>query len=117
MLPTTFPRPGGRKKDRDQVVQRMAGIDEIYLHLDDIAQAARQAACGDRQVQRGKQLITIVTDAPVQLDLDACRLSHFDGTSSKILPRMGFRSLIERLPGESATGAKSPISNRRPTLY
>lgn len=93
--------PGVGEKTATKLVQTYGSVENIYEHIDSVEPKLRdKLAAVKEQVMRGKQLVTIVTDAPVQLDLDACRVTQYDRERVvKFFREMGFRSLIDRLPG------------------
>ncbi|MFA6534529.1 MAG: DNA polymerase I, partial [Patescibacteria group bacterium] len=49
---------------------------------------------------------TIMTDAPIKFDLDATKVAGFDSQAVfKLFQELGFKSLLSRLPEQSASGA------------
>jgi DNA polymerase-1 len=94
--------PGIGEKTATKLVQTFGSIESIYAHLDEVDAKTREKLRAAKQVAHEcKQLVTIVTDAPVQLDLDACRVMQFDRERVIALFRaLGFRSLVERLPAD-----------------
>ncbi len=96
--------PGVRgigEKTATKLVQTYGSIENIYAHLDEIETRWREKLrAGKEQALQGKTLVTIVTDAPVTLDPDACRVTEFNRERVVTLFReLGFRTLMERLPG------------------
>ncbi len=93
--------PGVGDKTATKLLQAFGSVENIYAHLDEIdAKTREKLRAAKDQVMLGKKLVTIVTDAPVKLDLDASRVTRFDRERVLAFFReMGFRSLIERLPG------------------
>lgn len=48
-----------------------------------------------------RDLATIQTNAPIQLDLDACRISGYDRVqATELFEELGFKSLLELLPAD-----------------
>ncbi|MBI4789637.1 MAG: DNA polymerase I [Chloroflexi bacterium] len=88
-------------KTATKLVQTFGTIEGIYQHLDEVDKRVREKlAAAQEQALRGKRLVTIVTDAPIKLDLEACRVTQYDRERVVALFRqLGFRSLVERLPG------------------
>ncbi|MDE3088968.1 MAG: DNA polymerase I, partial [Chloroflexota bacterium] len=102
------------EKTATKLVQTYSTIENIYAHLENIEPRWREKLrAGKEQALLGKKLVTIVTDAPVKLDPDACRVEEFDRARVVTLFReLGFRSLIERLPGEKvAQGELLAVEN------
>jgi DNA polymerase-1 len=93
--------PGIGEKTATKLVQTYGSVEDIYAHLEEIEKRWQEKLrAGQAQAEQGKQLVTIVTDAPVKLDLAACRVEEYDRERVVALFReLGFRSLIERLPG------------------
>ncbi len=93
------------EKTATKLVQTYGTVENIYAHLNEIEPRWREKLrAGKDQAFLGKKLVTIVTNAPVKLDPAACRVEEFDRARVVTLFReLGFRSLIERLPGEKVT--------------
>ena len=73
------------------------------------------------QVRQAKHLATIVSDAPVQLDLDAAELAaHFDRERVlELFRELEFRSLIERVPAAATRSQRrsaAPATGRQDQL-
>jgi DNA polymerase-1 len=90
---------GVGEKTATKLLQQYGTLEEIYEHLDDIqARFRNKLAEGQESAFISRQLATIVRDAPVQLDLDACLVHDFDRQAVMDLFRdLEFRSLVERL--------------------
>jgi len=104
--------PGIGEKTATKLLQQYGSLENIYAHLDELDPKLRaKLKAGKEQAEQGKKLVTLVTDVPIQLDLDACRLGQVDRARVAALFReLGFRaSLLERLPGASAVS--------QPTLF
>lgn len=93
--------PGVGDKTATKLLQTFGSVENIYAHLDEIdAKLRDKLRAAKDQVMLGKKLVTIVTNAPVKLDLDASRVAQYDRERVVAFFReMGFRSLIDRLPG------------------
>lgn len=93
--------PGVGEKTATKLVQTYGSIANLYEQLDKLDPKLRDKFTAAKEnLMRGVRLVTIVTDAPVQLDLNACRVTQFDRERVlKFFREMGFRSLIDRLPG------------------
>ena len=96
------------EKTATKLVQTYGSVEEVYAHLEETEPRWREKLrAGRDQAFLSKKLVTIVTDAPVKLDPAACRVEEFDRSRVVTLFReLGFRTLIERLPGEKATQAE-----------
>jgi DNA polymerase-1 len=94
--------PGVRgvgEKTATKLLQQYDNLEGIYEHLEEVQSRFRSKL----ETQRDKAFLsrrlgTIKRDAPVELDLDACRVRSFDRESVMNLFReLEFRSLYERM--------------------
>jgi DNA polymerase-1 len=94
---------GVGEKTAVKLLQEYGSLEGIYEHLDQVQTRFRSPLeAGRESAFLSRRLATIVRDAPIQLDLDACRVRPFDREPVMDLFRdLEFRSLLERLP-ESA---------------
>ncbi len=95
--------PGVGKVTASQLVKQFGSVEEIYQHIDQVQANLRQKLEErEADVRRGKELIQLVADLPIEMDLDHCRLSAYDRSKVVALFReLGFHSLLKRLPGET----------------
>ncbi len=102
--------PGVGEKTATKLLQQYGSLEEIYEHLDEVQARFRNKLEAGRDLAfLSRHLATIVRDAPVQLDLDACRLRSFDREQVMNLFReLEFRSLVERLPEPEARSGDRP---------
>jgi DNA polymerase-1 len=94
--------PGVRgvgEKTATKLLQQYGSLEAIYAHLEEIQARFRSKLEAERdQALLSRRLATIVRDAPVQLDLDACRVQSLEQEETvHLLRELEFRSLIERL--------------------
>ncbi len=97
---------GVGEKTATQLLQQYGSVAGIYDHLDAItAKRAREALAAGRDAAfLSRELVTIVRDAPIQLDLEACRLGVFDRERVTALFReLDFRTLLDKLPAAPAS--------------
>jgi len=87
-------------------------LEEIYEHLDEVSGRFRSKLEDGREIAfLSRDLGRIVTDAPVELDLDACRLADYDRTAvTAVFQELEFRSLMNRLPASSDDGTPQQLS-------
>jgi DNA polymerase-1 len=92
------------------LLNQFGTLDAIYEHLDQISSRFRAKLEAERDSAfLSRELGRIVTDAPVTLDLPACRLADYDRDAVKaILQELEFRSLLNRLPDVGARAAAAP---------
>lgn len=89
-------------KTAAQLLQKYGSLEGIYAHLDEIDnKRARNALEQGREAAfQSRKLVQIVRDAPVRLDLQACRVSNYNREKVMALFRdLEFRTLVGRLPG------------------
>lgn len=108
------------EKTATKLLQQYGTLENIYAHLHEIdAKLREKLETGRAQAEQGKKLVTIVTDVPIQLDLDACRLGQIKRERVAALFReLGFRAaLLDRLPGATpvATQAELFVETPRPS--
>jgi DNA polymerase-1 len=99
--------PGVRgvgEKTAAKLLQRYGSVEGIYAHLDEVESSRFRKALekGRQSAFLSKFLATIVTDAPVELDLEVCRVTEFDrDTVVELFRKLEFRTLLNRLPAEA----------------
>ncbi|MHB8619562.1 MAG: 5'-3' exonuclease, partial [Chloroflexota bacterium] len=110
--------PGFGEKTASDIVARFGSIEEILARLGELKGKQREQLEQYReQVLFGKRLATIV-DAPIELDLQACRRQDYSRAEAVDLFReLEFNSLVPRLPrGSLDTSAPGPAELEGP-LY
>ena len=73
--------PGVGDKTAARLIEQFGTVENLYDHVDEVTPPKLQQALREHQdqVRQGKHLATIVSEAPVKLDLDAAELAtHFD---------------------------------------
>jgi len=90
---------GVGEKTGVKLLQQYGQLETIYEHLDEVQTRFRNKLKEGREMAfLSRELATIVRDAPVELDLDACRVRTFDIESVlDLFQELEFRSLAERL--------------------
>ena len=107
--------PGVRgvgEKTAVKLLNKYGTLDAIYDHLDEIESARfRNAlAAGREEALLSRELARIVTDVPVELDLEACRTRDFDRARvAELMKDLQFKSLGERFR-ESVPAAGQQLS-------
>lgn len=98
------------EKTATKLIQTYGSIEGIYEHLDEIEKRWQdKLRAGKDAALQGKKLVTIVTDAPIQLDPAQCRVSELDRDRVVNLFReLGFVSLIARIPGKASATHATP---------
>jgi DNA polymerase-1 len=96
------------EKTATQLLVEYGSLDNVYEHLEEIRQKGirEKLRAGRDEALMSRHLVTIVRDLDVSLDLDAARWGVFDRQNLMgMMRRLGFHSLIDRLPGDSAAPA------------
>ena len=93
--------PGVRgigEKTAAALLQEYGSLEEVYRNIDKISPSiARKLAEDAEMAALSKKLATIVTDVPLRLDLEACRLEAQTSKMASVLRRHSFPSLAARL--------------------
>ncbi|GLV59562.1 hypothetical protein KDH_63880 [Dictyobacter sp. S3.2.2.5] len=90
--------PGIGEKTASRLIGEYGDLEGILAHLDALKPKEQKLiGAATEQARQSKYLATIVLDAPVQMELEACRMTDVDGEKVITLFRqLEFRSLIER---------------------
>ncbi len=97
--------PGIGEKTAVKLITDFGGIDDIYKRVDEVAPPrAREILKNNEEVaRRSLKLTTIVTDIPITLNLDECKVTNYDHQKAVDLFReLEFSSLISKLPSVAA---------------
>ncbi len=111
--------PGIGDKTAAKLLRQFGSLEGIYAHIDDVTPDRLRALLDEHkaQVLRNKELVTIVTDVPVTLDLDACQVSAYDRSQVvELFHELGFAKLLSRLPQSlegTPTVARSQVMSTR----
>ena len=88
------------------LIRKFGSVEGIYKAIADKSAEGqisntvlKKLAEGQEIALKSKMLATIVTEVPIKLDLDACRVSGYDKAKALALfEELGFKSLMGRLP-------------------
>ncbi|MCS7056414.1 MAG: DNA polymerase I [Thermoflexales bacterium] len=99
--------PGVRgigEKTAQALLQQYGTLDGIYAHLDEIAQKRVRSAleAGRDAAYLSKQLATIRTDLPLDVNWDACAVQFDHQRVLSLFRELRFESLIKRIPNTPA---------------
>ena len=89
--------PGVGEKTAARLLHLFGSLEEIYSRLDEVPPPRVQNILRLNQAvaRQSKELATIVTHAPVQLDLDDCHLANYDRNKvSELFRELEFYSLV-----------------------
>ena len=110
--------PGVGEKTAVKLIEQFGSVEYVLEHLDEVQPERLREALRlySEQAKRSKELATIDADAPVTLDLEACRLDRYDRQRVLDLFReLEFRSLVSRLPAVEAA-VEEVVSGRAPEV-
>ena len=91
-------------KTATKLLQQYGSVEGIYAHLDEVESSRFRKALeeGRESAFLSKLLAAIVTDMPIELDLEACRTAEFDRDKvMELFRELEFRSLVNRPPFEA----------------
>ena len=95
--------PGVGEKTAVELLQKYETLEGVLDHLNELPERQQKLLRGQKeQAELSKKLATIVADAPVELDLERCRVG--DWRSGKVLvalKRLQFNSLVKELESSS----------------
>ncbi|MEA3345332.1 MAG: DNA polymerase I [Chloroflexota bacterium] len=104
--------PGVRgvgEKTALRLLKKYGSLEEIYEHLDEVPSTRFRNAleAGRDEGFLSQRLGRIRTKVPVELDWAACRARVFDRERvTRLFQELEFRSLMDRLPGQSGVSAE-----------
>jgi len=96
-----------------KLIQQFGSVEGIYEHLDKVTPDSlkEKLRAGTSSARHSKVMATIITDAPITLDLDACRADRFDLVATReIFTELEFFSLMDRLPGSDDAESGAPVA-------
>jgi DNA polymerase-1 len=98
--------PGVGAKTASKLIQEYGSLEDILAHLADLPARTQSLLETHRdQAIQSKYLATIVTDAPITLDLEAARALDYDADRvMKVFHEFEFYSLVEKLPRRADAG-------------
>ncbi len=103
---------GVGEKTAIKLLNQYETLEGIFEHLDEVSGRFRSKLEAGREIAfMSRELARIVTDAPIELNLGACRLADYDREAVKaIFQELEFRSLMNRLPAADASGAPQQLA-------
>jgi DNA polymerase-1 len=109
--------PGIGEKTAVKLIEQFGGVEDIYKHLDEVTPPKLQEKLKQNEsaAMQSKELATIVTETPVNLNLDECRVGKFDRQKAVDLFReLEFNSLLPKLPVSDSDTAPLTEITRAP---
>lgn len=91
-------------KTATSLLQEYKDLDNMYANLDKIKESVRKKLSDDKdRAYISQKLARINQEAPIELDLEKCKVTQFDGFEArKLFVELNFKSLLARLPQESS---------------
>src|SRR5256885_4003116 len=109
--------PGIGEKTATKLLTDYGSLEGVLAHIDEL-KPKEQKLLRDHieQAKESKFLATIVLDAPVKLDLEACRAGQFNRDKVIALFReLEFRTLVDKIPGgTNDTSSTSRAEKKKP---
>jgi DNA polymerase-1 len=93
--------PGVGDKTAGTLVQQFGTVEALLEGLDQLKEGRVKTALAAHadQVRLGKRMVTIRTDVPIELDLDAARWLRYDANRARtVFDELEFRLLLARIP-------------------
>ncbi|MGD0779189.1 MAG: DNA polymerase I [Dehalococcoidales bacterium] len=93
--------PGIGKVYAVRLIQQFGGVEDVYKHLEEVTPPKVQEILKNNKdiAFQSKKLATIVTETPVTLNLDDCRVGKFDRQKAvELFRELEFNSLLPKLP-------------------
>jgi len=103
--------PGIGEKTAVRLIQQFGTVEDIYSHIEEVSPPRLQEMLRQNEAiaHQSKELATIVTQTPVTLNLDDCRVSHYDRNQvADFFRELEFFSLLPKLPGMEAESVELP---------
>src|SRR5713101_2705518 len=107
--------PGIGEKTASKLLTEYGDLEGVLAHRDALTPKEQRLLneMGD-QARQSKYLATIVLDAPVKLDLEACRVGQFNRDKIIALFReLEFRTLVDKIPGGTNDISSTPQMEKK----
>jgi DNA polymerase-1 len=106
--------PGIGDKTAVKLIQQFGTVEDLYKRIDEVTpeKLRENLRAHEQEARHSKEMATIRTDVPIELDLDACAVKNYD--REKVLEffrELEFKALVARLPEPSspkANGQRPP---------
>lgn len=104
------------EKGATDMLKKYETLENIYAHISEFPQSLREKLEGGRESAfLSRELGTINTNAPVHLDINACRARDFNRMEVEMIFReLGFFSLIKKIPGNKILSQDEIGSVKKP---
>jgi len=105
--------PGIGEKTAVKLIQQFGSVENVYAHLDEVEpeKLRELLRTHEEQARHSKDMATIRTDVPVELDLEAAEAKRFERQKVLDLFReLEFRSLLSHIPDYGEVGEEQPVA-------
>jgi DNA polymerase-1 len=106
--------PGIGEKTAVKLIQQFGGIEDVYKHLGEVTPPKVKEILQNNEsaARQSKELATIVTETPVTLNLDDCRVSRYSRQqAADFFRELEFFSLLPKLPGAEGESAAVEVKS------
>ncbi|MFC2045490.1 DNA polymerase I [Chloroflexota bacterium] len=100
------------EKTAVKLIQQFGTMEEIYAHLDEVTPVKLRDNLSSNEAiaRQSKELATIVTSTPVNLNLTDCQLSQYDRNQvASLFRELEFFSLLAKLPESEAKATQAQL--------
>jgi DNA polymerase I len=94
-----------------KLLQQFVDLDNVYKHIDEVEpeRLRLMLQSNTELVKQNIKLAAIVTDVPLDFDMQACHVSAYDRNKVvELFKELGFSNLLSRLPGEIGAKPATP---------
>jgi DNA polymerase-1 len=105
--------PSDGEKTAVKLIQQFGSVEQIYEHLSEVTPAKLQALLRENEAiaRQSKELTTIVTQAPVILNLEEAQAIHFNRDKvAELFRELEFASLLNKLPESTESTPESKFT-------
>ncbi|MBK8915821.1 MAG: DNA polymerase I [Phycisphaerales bacterium] len=108
--------PGIGPKTAAKLIQKYGTADAVLAHADELSPKQRDALRAfAAQMPITRQLVTLRRDVPLRFELEDARSDRLDWDAVKpMFTQLGFRRLVEQVPGRSAGDGDAPVKSPAP---
>ncbi|MEJ2010661.1 MAG: DNA polymerase I [Anaerolineales bacterium] len=103
---------GVGEKTAVKLLKQYGTLDGIYEHIEEVPSRFQSKLVENRDTALlSRKLGRIVTDVPIEFDLEACRAAGYDRDAvGELFRTLEFRSLMDRIPGAAQVESGSQMS-------
>jgi DNA polymerase-1 len=105
--------PGIGEKTAARLIQQFGSIESIYEHISEVTpdKLRETLIAQEAQARQSRRLAEIVTDVPIEFDLESCRAGAYDRDAVvQLFRELEFFKVLNRLPDFGGVAGKAPAS-------